>query len=138
MSTAGSTLVSIEAPSIGADVIADAIAARGLKRVFVFPGGTIAPILDKLQTLGIELFVPRHEQGAGYAALACGPAARRTPGRHGHIGSRRDEPRDTRRRRLLRFDATGRPHGSGRHRGHASRHAGPPARLPGGRHRSPS
>lgn len=54
---------------IGADVIADAIAARGLKRVFVFPGGTIAPILDKLQALGIELFVPRHEQGAGYAAL---------------------------------------------------------------------
>ena len=54
---------------IGADVIADAIVARGLKRVFVFPGGTIAPILDRLQTLGVELFVPRHEQGAGYAAL---------------------------------------------------------------------
>jgi len=69
MSTAGNTLVSVRTPTIGADVIADAIAARGLKRVFVFPGGTIAPILDKLQTLGIELFVPRHEQGAGYAAL---------------------------------------------------------------------
>ena len=69
MSTAGNTLVSVQTPTIGADVIADAIAARGLKRVFVFPGGTIAPILDKLQTLGIELFVPRHEQGAGYAAL---------------------------------------------------------------------
>ena len=55
---------------IGADAIADAIAARGLKRVFVYPGGTIAPILDKLQALGIELFVARHEQGAAYAALA--------------------------------------------------------------------
>lgn len=67
---ASATVATERAPRIGADVIADAIAARGLRRVFVFPGGTIAPILDKLQTLGIELFVPRHEQGAGYAALA--------------------------------------------------------------------
>jgi acetolactate synthase-1/2/3 large subunit len=67
---AGCTLAREPQPIIGADVIADAIAARGIKRVFVYPGGTIAPILDKLQTLGIELFVARHEQGAGYAALA--------------------------------------------------------------------
>jgi len=63
-------LASEQTPIIGADVIADAIAAQGLKRVFVYPGGTIAPILDKLQALGIELFVARHEQGAAYAALA--------------------------------------------------------------------
>jgi acetolactate synthase-1/2/3 large subunit len=63
-------LASERTPITGADVIADAIAARGLKRVFVYPGGTIAPILDKLRTLGIELFVARHEQGAAYAALA--------------------------------------------------------------------
>ena len=67
---AGFTLAREPSPLIGADVIANAIAARGIKRVFVYPGGTIAPILDKLQTLGIELFVARHEQGAGYAALA--------------------------------------------------------------------
>jgi acetolactate synthase-1/2/3 large subunit len=58
------------APITGADVIADAIVARGLKRVFVYPGGTIAPVLDKLQARGVELFVARHEQGAAYAALA--------------------------------------------------------------------
>jgi len=55
---------------IGADVIADAIVAHGLKRVFVFPGGTIAPLLDALDKRGVELFTARNEQGAGYAALA--------------------------------------------------------------------
>jgi len=55
---------------IGADVIADAIVEHGLKRVFVFPGGTIAPLLDALNKRDVELFTARNEQGAGYAALA--------------------------------------------------------------------
>jgi len=54
----------------GADYIAHAIARRGLSEVFVYPGGTIAPILDALRLEGIEFFVSRHEQGAGYAAVA--------------------------------------------------------------------
>ena len=54
----------------GADAVADAIEVQGLERVFVYPGGTIAPILDQLRVRGVEMFVARHEQGAGYAALA--------------------------------------------------------------------
>ncbi len=54
---------------LGAHVIADSIARR-LRRVFVYPGGTVAPVLDALQATGMEFFVGRHEQGAGYAALA--------------------------------------------------------------------
>jgi acetolactate synthase I/II/III large subunit len=54
----------------GADVIADVIVARGLTRVFTFPGGTIAPLLDALSKRGVELFVGRSEQGSAYAALA--------------------------------------------------------------------
>jgi acetolactate synthase-1/2/3 large subunit len=55
---------------LGAHVIAQSIVRRGLKRVFVYPGGTIAPALDALRAAQVELFAGRHEQGAGYAALA--------------------------------------------------------------------
>jgi len=58
------------APRCGADVIADAFVRHGLTRVFVYPGGTIAPILDLMDGRGIDVFCSRHEQGAGYAALA--------------------------------------------------------------------
>lgn len=54
----------------GADVIADAFARHGLTRIFVYPGGTIAPVLDLMAGRGIDIFCSRHEQGAGYAALA--------------------------------------------------------------------
>ncbi len=56
--------------ALGAKYIADYIAGQGTKRVFVYPGGTIAPILEELNKLGVELFVPKHEQGAGFAAIA--------------------------------------------------------------------
>lgn len=55
---------------LGADVIASAIARRGLSRVFVYPGGTIAPILEALHERDVELFCSRAEQGAGFAAIA--------------------------------------------------------------------
>jgi len=58
------------APETGADVIADAFVRHHLARVFVYPGGTIAPILDLMDARGIDVFCSRHEQGAGYAALA--------------------------------------------------------------------
>src|SRR4029077_15558871 len=39
--------------------------------VFIFPGGTIGPILDRIEKRSkIEIVCPRNEQGAGYAALA--------------------------------------------------------------------
>jgi len=40
-------------------------------RVFTFPGGTVAPIYDELIKIGCPIYTARHEQGAGYAALAC-------------------------------------------------------------------
>ncbi len=54
----------------GADLIADTISKHGLKRVYTFPGGTIAPVFDALGKKNIDIFCARHEQGAGYAALA--------------------------------------------------------------------
>ncbi len=54
----------------GAGVIADAFVRHGIAEVFVYPGGTIGPILDLMEGLGISVFCSRHEQGAGYAALA--------------------------------------------------------------------
>ena len=57
-------------PRCGADVIADAFVRRGLTRIFVYPGGTIGPVLDLMADRGIDIFCSRHEQGAGYAALA--------------------------------------------------------------------
>jgi acetolactate synthase-1/2/3 large subunit len=43
---------------------------HGIKTAFVFPGGTIAPVIDLLDGAGIVTMCTRHEQGAGYAALA--------------------------------------------------------------------
>jgi len=54
----------------GADVIVDNFERQLLRRLFVFPGGTIAPILDIAQSRGFQIICMRHEQGAGYAALA--------------------------------------------------------------------
>jgi len=59
------------APEIaGADLVLDAFLRRGVRKVFIFPGGTIAPILDSIERRSrIEIVCPRTEQGAGYAAL---------------------------------------------------------------------
>src|ERR1700675_4669892 len=55
---------------IGADAVADAFVRHGIERIHVFPGGTIAPVFVASLARGIEIFTARHEQGAGYAALA--------------------------------------------------------------------
>ena len=52
-----------------AELIAKTLKSAGVKRVYIFPGGTIAPLLDALIKEGIEYVCPRNEQGAGYAAL---------------------------------------------------------------------
>lgn len=59
-----------QSPMLGSDVIANAIVARGVSRVFVYPGGTIAPILEALHERDVDLFCTRAEQGAGFAAIA--------------------------------------------------------------------
>jgi acetolactate synthase I/II/III large subunit len=54
----------------GADAVADAFVRHGIERLHVFPGGTIAPVFEAALARGIEIYTARHEQGAGYAALA--------------------------------------------------------------------
>ena len=57
--------------------IVDAFERHGIERLYVFPGGTIAPVFDEaVLQRGIEIFTARHEQGAGYAALAAARSAR--------------------------------------------------------------
>lgn len=54
----------------GADLVLDAFLRHRVRHVFIFPGGTIAPILDRIEKRSkIEIVCPRTEQGAGYAAL---------------------------------------------------------------------
>ena len=53
----------------GAEIIAKVLKKAGVRRVFVFPGGTIAPLIDALIKEKIELFCAINEQGAGYAAI---------------------------------------------------------------------
>jgi len=58
-------------PISGAEQIVAAFLRQGIKHVFLFPGGTIAPIIDVIETkTDIGIVCPRNEQGAGYAALA--------------------------------------------------------------------
>lgn len=54
----------------GAYFVAEALSRHGITTAFVYPGGTIAPVLDLLDGCGIAAVCARHEQGAGYAALA--------------------------------------------------------------------
>ena len=54
---------------LGSHVIVSCMAANGIKRIHIFPGGTIGPVLDIVHDWNIEIFTTRHEQAAGYAAL---------------------------------------------------------------------
>ena len=57
-------------PREGADLVLEAFLRHHVRHVFIFPGGTIAPILDRIEKRSkIEIVCPRTEQGAGYAAL---------------------------------------------------------------------
>ncbi len=54
----------------GADYFADCLLEKGIKKVFVYPGGTIAPLFNACLSRGIEIYCLNSEQGSGYAALA--------------------------------------------------------------------
>ncbi|MCW3987436.1 MAG: thiamine pyrophosphate-binding protein [Candidatus Bathyarchaeota archaeon] len=54
---------------LGAEIIAKTLKSLEVKRVFLFPRGTIAPLLDALAKEGIEYICARNEQGAGYGAI---------------------------------------------------------------------
>jgi acetolactate synthase-1/2/3 large subunit len=51
-----------------------AIITREMKKysnnLYIYPGGTIAPLLHEAKRDGLNLIVTKHEQGAGYMALA--------------------------------------------------------------------
>lgn len=53
-----------------ADVVARSIAALGVDAVYIYPGGTIAPLVNGFVAAGVKVEVFKHEQGAVYAALA--------------------------------------------------------------------
>jgi acetolactate synthase-1/2/3 large subunit len=54
----------------GSDLMVQVFLENNIDRVFLFPGGTIAPIIDSLDRHKIEIICTRAEQGAGFAALA--------------------------------------------------------------------
>ncbi len=53
----------------GSSIITNCIKSYNIDKVFVYPGGTIAPLLDTLKKENIRLLCTRNEQGAGYAAI---------------------------------------------------------------------
>jgi len=53
-----------------ADQITQFLADFGVDCVYLYPGGTIAPLVNSFIALGVKIEVFKHEQGAVYAALA--------------------------------------------------------------------
>ncbi len=53
-----------------ADIVVEIFIKQGLDRVFLYPGGTIAPLVNACIDKGIKIENFKNEQGAGYAALA--------------------------------------------------------------------
>jgi thiamine pyrophosphate-dependent acetolactate synthase large subunit-like protein len=47
---------------LGAEIIANTLKSIGVEKVFLFPGGTIAPLLDALVKEGIEYICPRKKR----------------------------------------------------------------------------
>lgn len=60
-----------------AEWIAGTFREIGVSRVFLYPGGTIAPLVNACIKNGIEIEVLKNEQGACYAALALARITRR-------------------------------------------------------------
>lgn len=53
-----------------ADYVARCFINNSIEKIFLYPGGTIAPIINSCIAAGIEIECFKSEQGAGYAALA--------------------------------------------------------------------
>lgn len=51
-------------------VIISKIIKKFSNNLYLYPGGTIAPLLHECKKIGINLIVAKNEQGAGYMALA--------------------------------------------------------------------
>lgn len=53
----------------GADVVARALAARGIDTVYMVSGNQVLPLIDALGRLGLRMIHMRHETAAVYAAI---------------------------------------------------------------------
>lgn len=53
-----------------ADWVAGIFHKNAIERIFLYPGGTIAPLINACLKIGIQVECFKSEQGAGYAALA--------------------------------------------------------------------
>jgi acetolactate synthase-1/2/3 large subunit len=53
-----------------ADWVANVFHKNAIERVFLYPGGTIVPLINACLKIGIQVECFKSEQGAGYAALA--------------------------------------------------------------------
>lgn len=60
----------------GGDLMAEALRAHGIDRIFTLSGGHIFPIYDGLHTRGMRIVDTRHEQAAAFAAEAQGKLSR--------------------------------------------------------------
>ncbi|MFA5771231.1 MAG: thiamine pyrophosphate-binding protein [Thermoplasmata archaeon] len=49
---------------LGAENIAKTLKSIGVKRVFLFPGGTVTPLLDALVKVGIDYVCPVCDKSA--------------------------------------------------------------------------
>ncbi|WAR45406.1 thiamine pyrophosphate-binding protein [Methylomonas rapida] len=55
-----------------ADWVAEVFQNNAIDRIFLYPGGTIVPLINACLKIGIQVECFKSEQGAGYAALAYG------------------------------------------------------------------
>lgn len=53
-----------------ADFVAKVFITNSIDRIFLYPGGTIVPLINSCLAVGIKVECFKSEQGAGYAALA--------------------------------------------------------------------
>ncbi len=68
MSTASSNAQQVA--YTGAEALSQVFVEEGIRSVFLYPGGTIAPIVNACVERNIALEVFKSEQGAGFAAIA--------------------------------------------------------------------
>lgn len=62
----------------GVDLVIKLLKEQGVDTIFGFPGGAIMPMYDAIYDSGIQNILPRHEQGAAFAAVGYARASGKT------------------------------------------------------------
>ncbi|MEO1329660.1 MAG: thiamine pyrophosphate-binding protein [Pseudomonadota bacterium] len=76
------------APRLGADILAERLAAAGCRRAFGIPGGEVLALIEGLRAAGVAFHLTKHENAAGFMAegawhadsLDLAPGERAAPG----------------------------------------------------------